>query len=392
MKLVKYNHTQLITEAKFSGLVDCVFTHDIKESKAKFKYLGPKIPREVWEEVLSFFRWTWDTTKSESQARFYVNPILNTWAGWAYPQEAQTGMSAKELENDEAKKQREQFKPSEGWYYLGTVHHHNTASAFQSSVDEANEKSQDGLHITIGCIDKDRHDLHARFYLNGSHFEPDMSLFWDIGDETRAAVPEALWDTVARFQMCKSSKLDFPAEWKANLVEVKKTYTVSNGTYYRSGTGYSCGYGGSTSNSTPLFERAKQCVNCIVRELSYDGVTYADIIKTLKALEASGICENIFTNLNFFDVEFSDLWREWPENHSELVEMNQSMLKASNNYIGDFDIPSVPDLPSNKKGSRQNNRGKPENKAKEENGPSPTTPGSDQTGKADGDGMMSALD
>ena len=41
------------------GLMACIFEHEVKETKVQYEWLGPKISREAWNEVLSFLRWTY---------------------------------------------------------------------------------------------------------------------------------------------------------------------------------------------------------------------------------------------------------------------------------------------------------------------------------------------
>ncbi|MGZ5505619.1 MAG: hypothetical protein ACXWJX_02350 [Limisphaerales bacterium] len=181
----------------------------------------------MWHQVMSFFRWTFKEMQSESQVRLYVNPKLGRWGAWAFPQEARTGMSARELtipEKSENAMERFEFwnsTPSDDWLYFCTAHHHCSASAFQSHTDEENERNQDGLHITIGKLDADRHDLHARLYIDGNCFDPDMSLFWHVDAGLTEQIPRELFDSVARFQMCERVTVDFPDEWRKNIVEVK---------------------------------------------------------------------------------------------------------------------------------------------------------------------------
>lgn len=113
-----------------------------------------------------------------------------------------------------------QSEPSDDWLYFGTVHHHCSASAFQSSTDEQNEWNQDGLHLTVGRMDAEQHDLHARLYLGGNCFEPDMSSFWPIDADLAMKIPLSMHNELARFQMCEKVTVDFPNTWRANLVEV----------------------------------------------------------------------------------------------------------------------------------------------------------------------------
>jgi hypothetical protein len=99
------------------------------------------------------------------------------------------------------------------------VHHHCSASAFQSSTDEQNEWNQDGLHLTVGRMDQERHDLHARFYLGGNGYEPDLSLFWPIDPELAEQVPASLHHYLAIHQLGAKVTVAFPDQWRENLVE-----------------------------------------------------------------------------------------------------------------------------------------------------------------------------
>jgi hypothetical protein len=113
-------------------------------------------------------------------------------------------------------------EPSGDWLYFCTVHHHCSTSAFQSGTDEANERNQDGLHLTMGRMDAERHELHARFYLSGNCFEPDLSRFWPVDPSLAEQVPPAMLDELARFQMCEKVVVDFPDAWRKNVIETKK--------------------------------------------------------------------------------------------------------------------------------------------------------------------------
>src|SRR5262245_50673200 len=204
------------------GLLSGRITHNVKDGNASLKWLGPKISVELWHAVLAFFRDTFNDTKSECQVRLYVNTTEKKWAAWAFPQEAKTHMSAREVNNPDATEQRAMFKDSEGWTYCGTVHHHCDSGAFQSSTDRHNEHTQDGLHITIGKLGCVQYDMHARFYLSGAEFNPDMSAFWDIGSVAFGMVPHELHDLVARHQMTMPAPIatTYPDQWKANLIDL----------------------------------------------------------------------------------------------------------------------------------------------------------------------------
>jgi hypothetical protein len=210
----------------FPGVFSCLLEHEVTKTKATFDWTGPKISPKVWAQVMEFFEWTYQTEKSESQVRLFVHPE-HGWAAWAFPQEGGTGMTSREepMTCDASTEQRKQFSDTLGWLYWGTVHHHCSAGAFASGTDDANEKDQEGIHITIGHMDKAVRDFHCRMYVKGHKFEPMMHHFWqlpttllDKADEMAdlfGIYPDL--NKAARNQMCQNStklyQMDAP-DWK----------------------------------------------------------------------------------------------------------------------------------------------------------------------------------
>ncbi len=236
MKLIKTNQDNWVRTIDGHGLFMAKHSGKVTELSGEFNYTGPKIPPDVWRQILSFFKWTYDTTQSESQVRLFVSVKLNTWKAWAFPQQAECGLSTKELPTEDARKQRaELFENHDDWTAWGTVHHHCGISAFQSGTDESDEKNVGGLHITVGDLDKPHHSIHCRLYHQGDLYEPDMGKFWDIGNlvetlpvEIRALLPADCGDRLAREQMCLPSAIEFPEAWKNNLIKVEhKSYADS---------------------------------------------------------------------------------------------------------------------------------------------------------------------
>jgi hypothetical protein len=224
MKLLKTKIDKLTRTVTGGDLIEAHLDYDVTKATGTLEYKGPLISREVWGQITSFFKWAYDTSQSEAQVRLFVSTKNNAWKAWAFPQEGHTGLSTKEIQDDEFQKQRAAlFEKDDEWVAWGTVHSHAAISAFQSSIDEDDEESQGGLHITIGDLDKNQYSLHARLYHKEDKFEPDMSLFWDIGNpfeglkpEVLALLPSTSADRAARLQMCHPMPTEFPAQWKAN--------------------------------------------------------------------------------------------------------------------------------------------------------------------------------
>lgn len=276
------------------GVVACRFEHEIKETSANLSYTGPKISREVWDQVLSFFKWCFDTTQSECQVRMFVNPSIGQWRAWAYPQEAKTGMTARELSRAETQEEAAArfavwgVEPSGEWKAFGTVHHHCRAAAFQSYTDEADEKRQDGLHITIGNMNEPRYTIHSRFYADGMKWEKemDMSWFWEIGNVSQI-LPVSCYDTVARHQMCTPSALPFPDQWKQNLIEIKPLIvTPPFNSAPLPDHSYSSELHGSSL--TPLYQRAERACTEVIQNCLAANIEAVDIEEALYELSVQG--------------------------------------------------------------------------------------------------------
>ena len=233
-----------------AGLFDCLLKHKVVETTATFDWKGPKITKETWDQILAYFDWTQQMHKSEAQLRLFVHPE-HGWLAWAFPQKGGTGMSSSEIDNEDAKKQRAEFIPA-GYLAFGTVHHHCECGAFQSGTDERDESPVDGLHITVGDMNKERYSLDCRLYLKGNKFEPDLAAFYDIGLEHE---PHLEWmasvgyevgsarSHIAKMAMSTPAPRDtpFPALWKENYILPPPmpvhAYQLSHGGYNGQGFG-----------------------------------------------------------------------------------------------------------------------------------------------------------
>lgn len=265
------NNNQVTTTVKqlkeIPGMLSCVLEHDVVKTKARIKWEGPKL-NDIWPSVLAFMKWTYDEYKSESQLRLYLNTESKKWGAFAHPQEARTGMTTKligdgvkETESESRARAALMGDDNPGnWMYFGTVHHHCNMGAFQSGTDASDEEGgfnnaahgDGGLHITIGKMGEKKYDFHARLYLSGHKFEPDMSWFWDV-ETLLASVPPGLRrflssnteNDLARDQMCLPPPpgTEFPAQWKENVIEIKRSVITphwqDNNNGYQGGLGYS---------------------------------------------------------------------------------------------------------------------------------------------------------
>ncbi len=213
------------------GLLECLVKYQVASAEAALDWKGPRLSRESWNQTLAFLKWANDTHHSEAQLRLFCRPHPGEWAAWAFPQIGGTGLSSKELgeSTPEWQLQRIQFPNHEGWRLLGTIHSHADVGAFQSGTDHADERAQDGLHITVGDLGKLKFSIHARFVMGGNTMPVDLSKFWDIEHPEVPAwvarfLPDDLEDQLARIQMCEPPPVAqaFPEKWKENYQVPKR--------------------------------------------------------------------------------------------------------------------------------------------------------------------------
>jgi len=138
------------------------------------EFHGKPIPMRMWHDIMHCMKQTQDEFNSEALVFLFYNADSNQpWSWWLPPQQT-NGMTVKSLPNDpEYKKQRAEYPD----LMLGTVHHHCTSSAFQSGTDEADEVNREGLHFTIGHLDKDKVDVHFRMSLGGQCVDMDAHTY-----------------------------------------------------------------------------------------------------------------------------------------------------------------------------------------------------------------------
>lgn len=307
------------------GILECMFEHEVSKTTCEFKWTGPKISPEAWNQVLAFLRWTYVESKSESQVRLYVNAKEKKWGAFAHKQRAGTGMTSQthnitETPEESVARATLMGDPDPGnWTYFGTVHHHCSAGAFQSGVDEADERNQAGLHITVGKLDKPHFDLHDRFYLSGC-LVPTFSLadVWDsmpllsqIPESVRFLLPaDGVEQRAARHQMGVPPPADvpFPEEWKLNFIYEKPEPVTSvampawlpNSSAGMGGTGGMGGYWNKTyvERSTPVQAFDLKRLGAAIEEMCNDSIFKINPITIEQAVELirdlqDGMCDEM---------------------------------------------------------------------------------------------------
>lgn len=191
---------------------------DVEEVKLGMHLSIPKIPLNVLQQVVSFFRDVCQDTKDEAFVRIYLEKDTNEYIIHC-PKQSISGASVKyeitdeHLEND--------------CIVVMDIHSHNTMNAFFSGTDDGDEKNPGQLFMVLGHLNTHNIEFKLRTFMDEyipvdffDVFErPEISI--TIGNEklemslSDDTVINGIFETV----------VDYPEEWKSNLI--KRTYATS---------------------------------------------------------------------------------------------------------------------------------------------------------------------
>ena len=118
-----------------------------------------KLPREVMEKALGFFRWAWKTHGSEAIVLLFYNPKTRLFHVQAPPQTVHYAMSVKYTAIE---------RPA-GFLSVGDIHSHGGGMAHFSGTDDEDDKA-DGLRLVMGYVDKANPDICCSFIAGGTRF------------------------------------------------------------------------------------------------------------------------------------------------------------------------------------------------------------------------------
>ena len=122
----------------------------------------PKIPAKPFARVLEFFKEVYREHRSECAVIIFYNEETEQFK-IVVPEQK---VSFASLDYD-------RLITVEDYTMVGTIHSHSSMSAFHSGVDDDDEKSFDGLHITLGDMDENEQSISSSIVANGYRFMVD---------------------------------------------------------------------------------------------------------------------------------------------------------------------------------------------------------------------------
>jgi len=118
-----------------------------------------KIPQKMFVEMYMFFKDVYKKFQSEAILLIFYNEKTHEYKLVSPKQE----VSGASMDYDRK-------VTIKNYTMIGDIHSHGTMSAFHSSVDDNDEESFDGLHITLGHITSSNFSISSSIVINGSRF------------------------------------------------------------------------------------------------------------------------------------------------------------------------------------------------------------------------------
>lgn len=133
----------------------------------------PKIPGRIIAQALTFFRKVWDKFSSEAYVQLYYSKKLNQYRLWCPKQQVSRGG----VNYDRCDQFSYEERVGNGatnewnWQMVGTIHSHCNFSAFHSGTDTHDEETFDGIHVTLGHVDRKEFSMVASIAINGNRVQ-----------------------------------------------------------------------------------------------------------------------------------------------------------------------------------------------------------------------------
>jgi hypothetical protein len=124
----------------------------------------PKIPARIIGQAHCFFRKVWNKLKSESYLTLFYSQKTNSYQLWCPKQQVTSG--SVHYERDDQPDFNERRADGWPWVPVGTIHSHCNFSAFHSGTDTHDESTFDGIHITLGHVDRDQFSMVSSVAIN----------------------------------------------------------------------------------------------------------------------------------------------------------------------------------------------------------------------------------
>jgi len=152
---------------KMSTVVDALVpTNDLyflaESPDDKYNYKLPILPAALVNKAHTFFQMVWDKFHAEAEVMILYNRRTKEYVLWCPNQSVSGGSVDYKMDEELGELQ------GNGFIVIGTIHSHCNFSAYHSGVDIHDEHDQDGLHITLGHVDRADFSAAASIVIDGN--------------------------------------------------------------------------------------------------------------------------------------------------------------------------------------------------------------------------------
>lgn len=163
-----------------------------------------KIPVEVFRGIESFFMDVYQAYQTEVAVIIYYSFKTKKWA-YCVPQQKVSGAAvhynigdgATYVHEDNLSAELSALNPADEFVQVGSIHSHAGMNAFHSGVDDKDEFSFDGIHITIGNFNQDMRSYSCRVIFGEKQFKKEVGEVVDC-PTFAGARPTSLMDRVVK--------------------------------------------------------------------------------------------------------------------------------------------------------------------------------------------------
>ena len=128
----------------------------------EFQLKLPKIPGRIIAQAYNFFKKVYEKYDSESYVTLYFSQASNQYRLWCPKQTVSHGS----VNYDRTDQPAFNDRSVNDWQACGTIHSHCNFSAFHSGTDTGDEASFDGIHITIGHVNRAQFSMCSAIAIN----------------------------------------------------------------------------------------------------------------------------------------------------------------------------------------------------------------------------------
>lgn len=190
----------------------------------EFTFTADPIPGVIISQIASFFRRIFETRHAEAIVLLTMNNETGEW-GTFVPTQLVSHGGIGYVYNPA------HIRPGHG--LVGSIHSHCDFNPFHSGTDTGDAEGFDGIHCTIGYIDKDEPGIVAMASLNGVNMHYDKATFPKLFDYTQLWQHDApaWWDRYVGSESDKPVGYELFAQFnKPTIIKTQKTTAVTRWT------------------------------------------------------------------------------------------------------------------------------------------------------------------